>query len=50
MSKRKGWRLNEDTTTVKFEHEFQRLAQVSGQKTGVDDKGDKQAHGNMVLE
>ena len=30
----KVWRLNEDTARVKFESKFQRLAQVSGQKTG----------------
>ena len=30
VSKRKVWRLNEDTTRVKFENEFHRLAQVSG--------------------
>ena len=37
VPKRKVWRLNEDTTRVEFKNEFQRLAQVSGQKTGFED-------------
>lgn len=35
--KRKVSKLNEDTTKVKFENEFQKLVKVSGQKTGVED-------------
>ena len=35
VPKRKVWRLNEDTNTVEFKKEFQRLAQVSSQKTDV---------------
>ena len=37
LPKSKVWRLNEETTRVEFENEFQRLAQVSGQKTGIED-------------
>ena len=37
MSKRKVWRLNEDTNRIEFENELQRLAQVSGQNTSVED-------------
>ena len=36
MPKRKVWRLNEGTNRIEFENEFQRLVQVSGQKTGVE--------------
>ena len=35
VPKRKVWRLNEDINTVEFKKEFQRLAQVSSQKTDV---------------
>ena len=37
VPKRKVWRLNEDTTRNEFENEFQILAQVSGQKTVIED-------------
>ena len=37
VPKRKVWRLNEIKTRAEFENEFQRLAQVSSQKTGVED-------------
>ena len=40
--KRNVWRLNEETTRVTFqmkisENQFQRLAQASGQTTGIED-------------
>lgn len=37
VPKRNVWRLNKDTTRVKSENEFLRLAQVLGQKSGVED-------------
>ena len=37
VPKRKVWRLNEIKTRAEFENEFQRLAQVSSQKTDVED-------------
>ena len=35
--KKNVWRLNEETTRVTFQNQFQRLAQASGQKTGIED-------------
>ena len=37
VPKKENWKLNEYTTRVKCENQFQRLAQVSAQKTGTED-------------